>query len=142
RHHADDGANAVVETKPAPDHAEVAPELALPKPVAQHDDRFGAWLRIVRVRCAAYQRSHPHDIERIERAMVSTQPLWIALAGPQHVADGGSDGALENRVALGDLEKLVGRVAGPTAPRCRARDPDAHQSVHVLIGKRIENDRM
>ena len=72
--------------------------------------------------------------------MVAAETLRIAVAGPEHVADRGGDHALEDRVALGDLEELVDGVAGPAAPRRRARDPDAHQPVDVLVGKRIEHD--
>ena len=140
RHDADHGAHGVVQPKLAAEHVRVAAELALPESIAQHHDRLRAGARIVGRRRPPDERRHAHHVERVERAVVAAQPLRIAVAGPQHVADGRGDDPLEDGVSLGDLDELIDRIAGPESALRRVRHPDAHQVVDVLIGKRIEDD--
>ena len=71
--------------------------------------------------------------------MVPAQPLRLALPGPEHVADGRGDHAVEDRVALGDLEEVVGRVVEPVPPLVRVPDLDAHERVDVAVGEGIED---
>ena len=49
-----------------------------------------------RVGVRPMQRRHAHDVEGVERAVIAAQPLRIAVAGPQHVADRRGDHAVED----------------------------------------------
>ena len=142
RHHPDDGADLVVEAELPADHGGVAAELPLPEPVAEDGDRRRIRPAVVGEVGPSEERRHAHDEERVRRAVVAAQALRVALAGPQDVGDRGRDRPFEDRVPFGDLEELVGAVAEAASAPARVPDADAHQRVDVLIGERIQDDRV
>ena len=142
RHHADHRAGRVVEPELAAEDAGIPVELPLPESIAEDDDRLGAGSRVVGGRGAPDERRHAHDVEGVERAVVPPQPLRLAVPDPQHVADRRRDHALEDSVPLRDLQELIHRIPGPAPSHRRIADADAHQVVDVLVGERIEDDRV
>jgi hypothetical protein len=115
------------------------PELPLPEAISENHDRLGAGSGVFRSRRPSEDWRHTHDVEGVEGAVIAAQTLGIAVPGPQHVADRRGDHAFENRAALGNLEELVGRVAGPSEALRGARHADARQVVDVLVGERVED---
>ena len=110
RHDADDGAELTVQPEAAADDRAVAAELTLPESITKHGD----WRRtrgdIVRPKGPSDERRHAHDLERIRRAVIASEPLRLGAVGPQDVADRGGDDTVENAGTLCDLEKLIGGV--------------------------------
>jgi hypothetical protein len=139
-HDPDHGAHGIVQPKLSADHAWVAAELALPEAIPEHHHRLRARSCIVARRRPADDRRHAHYVEGVERPVVASQALRVAISRPQDVADGRGDHAFEDRVPFGDLDELIDRVtrSGP-ALRC-TRDADAHQSIDVLVRKGIQDD--
>ena len=82
-----------VEFQFAADHAGVAAELLLPELIAEDGHRLRAFHRIRRHGGAADQRRHAHHVEGIHGAVIAAQALRIAVAGPDDVGPGGSDGS-------------------------------------------------
>ena len=142
RHHADHRADVAVQPQLAAEHVRIAVELALPEPVAEDHHRLGARRRVGGVRRAAEERRHAHDVERVEGPVVAAQPLRVAVAEPQHVADRGGDDPFEDPAALRDLEELIHRIPGARAGAVRGEHAHAGQVVDVLVRKRIEHDRV
>jgi hypothetical protein len=140
RHHADDGTHGVVQPHAAPYHRWIAAELALPELIAEHRDRFGARLSVARRRCSAQERGNPHDVERVERAMVATKALRVPVAGPDDVADRRGDDTVEDAASLGDLDELIDGVREAPPTLRRVPHHDARQVVDVLVRERIEHD--
>ncbi len=120
RHDADDAPDATVQPQLRADDLRVAAELTLPEAIPEHDDRFGIRRDVGRREVASDERRHAHHLERVRRAVVAANALGLGTVRPQHVADGGCDRALEDRVALGDLEELVGRCSPCGRPAARA----------------------
>jgi len=71
--------------------------------------------------------------------VVAAQPLRISVAGPQDVADRGSDHFFENRISVCDFEELVNRIAGVSAFLRRVRYFDVYELVDVFIGEWIKD---
>ena len=111
RHHSNHGAHGVVEPHRAPQHARVSAKLLHPELVAQYSDCWSAGSRVRFGRRATDERRHAHHVKRVHGADVAAQALRFSSAGPYDVADRRGNRALENRVAFGDLQKLVNRIA-------------------------------
>ena len=141
RHHADHGADLIVQPQFAAQHARVAAELPLPEFVAEHRDGLGS-LRGIRVGGGTPdERTHAHHVERVHGAVIAAQPLGLARARPGHVAPSGGDHPAEDRITLRDVQELVDRV-GAAVAAALAQHVDAHQAVGILIGERVEDDGM
>src|SRR5262249_916647 len=69
-HHSDYRPPFAVEAKLTAEYREVAAELALPEFVAEHRHRLGVFLSIRRHRGTADHGAHPHDVERVHRAVI------------------------------------------------------------------------
>ena len=109
--------------------------------IAQNDHRLRAG------RASATSASGPgaadaHHVERVERSVVPAEPLWIALAGPYHVADRGRDHAPEHRAAFCDFQELIDGIAETAAATRRAVHADARQPFDILVRKWIEDHRV
>src|SRR5579864_494435 len=89
RHHANDGADFVVEMKLATDDAGVAAELPLPELVAEDDDRFGAGIGIAGQRDPPEKGRHAHHIESVHGDVIAAQAFRLTGASPDYVANGG-----------------------------------------------------
>ena len=142
-HDADHRAAGVVQLQLATQHVRVAGKLALPEPIAEDDHRRCARPGVFGGRRPAEQRRHAHHVERIEGAVVAAQPLRVALADPEHVADRRRDDtgcSAEDRVPLGELDELIDRVSRPIAAHRSIRDADAHQAIDVFVRKGIQHD--
>src|SRR4029079_15884107 len=105
RHDADHRADRIVQRRPPSKYVAVAAELALPETVTEYHNRLCAGSGIVGRRRSADERRDAHDLKCIEGAVVSTEPLGIAVTGPQHVGDRGRDDAVEYGAALGDFQE-------------------------------------
>ena len=88
------------------------------------------------------ERRNAHHVERVERTVIAAEPLRIAVAGPQHVADRGGNHPSEDRAAFSDVEELIDRISGPAAAQGDVRHPHAHQLLDMLVGKRVEHHRV
>ncbi len=113
RHHADDRPDRVVEPQLPADDRRVAAELPLPEAIAEHDDRLGARRAVV----------GPDDVRPTSGGTPITSNVfgvpWLPRSrcgspSPVHITSLIVEAidAVEDRVPLGDLEELVGRVAG------------------------------
>ena len=136
------GADLVIEAELPADDARVTAELALPKTVTEDGDRRGNGFAVAGLDGPPQQGRHAHDLKRVRRAVIAPQPLRIPVAGPQHVCDRRGDHSLENGSAFDKLEELVAGIVDPVPALARVPDLDAHQAVHILVGERVQHDRV
>src|SRR5690349_10099211 len=111
RHDADYRSAHAVQAESAPDDCRISAELPLPESVTKHDNRFCARDHVRWTVGPPKKRRHAHDLEGIGGAVVPTHAYRFWCVGPGDVTDRGGDDALEDRVPLGDLQKLIWRVA-------------------------------
>ena len=140
RHDPDHGAGLVIQTKLPAHYVRVAAELTLPKTVTKNTDWPRGGFTVAGHDRPPQQGRHAHDLKRIRRAVVSSQPLRIAFTCPHDVADRRGNHPFKNGTALGDLEELVGGVVCPVSLLAGIPDLDTHQVVHVFVSERVQHD--